>query len=368
MKKVRSIIVNTLVLGCLSFGSAKSDDIITGYDFEGNGWQTKLACFEANTKQDNLNNVRVKSNAKLRAGINNQLTVLKRSANSPNSKAQNHQELIENLEHVSTLIKQENVSIALSDFTYHRISGEDNCGNVLLTGYFTPTIELKRQPDSLYRYPFYVLPATHSGLRALTRKQIDIERGLDGLDLEIGYSASLLDNYIVHIQGSSYAKFIETKELITLGFAGKNKHKYASLGKHLVDKGLIAKDEISLPAIRHFFKKHPDKLSQMLAINPSYVFFTETGNAPLTSSNVPALNGVTAAVDPKFIPHGSLLLIEYPILNADLKVVDREYKFLIASDSGSAIKGNGHIDIYYGDDREAAGSLKHYGQVWIMSR
>lgn len=362
----------TIMLSYDSNSSDKFNQVITGYDFNGNGWQPKLDCFDENFKQDSLASVAIRSSVDLAKAINNQLNSLIKSRRIDKSLTLSKQSRIEILKKVQKEINDINEHnpkelVMLSERRFHRLSGEDGCGNVLLTGYYTPTIKLKRKPDSTYRFPLYKKPVQWRGDKPLSRNQIDNDNGLHGLGLEIGYSSSLLDIYFVHVQGSTYAHFVDTNEYATLAFSGKNGKKYESLGKYLVGKGYIDEKSIGLATIRKFFTENPSKLSSMLAINPSYVFFTEVNTPPITSSGVPALTSVTAAVDPDYIPYGSILLVESPLLNNAGEVVNRQYKLVIASDSGSAIKGKGHIDLYLGKNPEVAGKLHHYGRVWLVT-
>lgn len=38
------------------------------------------------------------------------------------------------------------------------MGGGDGNGNVMFTGYFSPVIELRHQPDEVFRYPVYGMP------------------------------------------------------------------------------------------------------------------------------------------------------------------------------------------------------------------
>jgi len=373
MKKI--LLVTGLLITMFSYVStnvSKADEVITGYHFKGNGWQSDLDCFKANFKQDSLTSVSLIPTPELNLAINNQLNKLINSNDFVKNTTIAKQTLIAVLKKVKKQMNEKpangkQATILLSGQRYHRLSGEDGCGNVLLTGYYTPSLKLKRKADAVYRFPLYKKPTHWPNKKQLTRKQIDTDKGLQGLGLEIGYSASLLSNYLAQVQGSTYAHFIDTNEFVTLAFAGKNGKKYQSLGKYLVAQKYIEKKDISLSAIRDYFAKNPNKLTGMLSINPSYVFFTQVNTPPITSSGVPALTGVTAAVDPNYIPYGSVLLVEYPVLNKAGEVVNRRYQLVIASDSGSAIKGKGHIDLYLGKNRKTAGKLHHYGQVWLLT-
>ncbi len=39
-----------------------------------------------------------------------------------------------------------------------QLGGADRMGNVLFTGYYSPVLEVRRQPDAKYKYPLYAMP------------------------------------------------------------------------------------------------------------------------------------------------------------------------------------------------------------------
>jgi len=348
-----------------------TDEIITGYNFDGNGFQAGLPCFDSVFKQQTPKYQLTVTDGLINAIDNQSLKLKKGSKKQTNNTLLTTEKRLATLSSVKKqLSKQPNKNllnpVLLSGLKYHLVKGEDGCGNSLLTGYYTPIIKLKKQADKQYKYPLYTKPSRWPNNQPLTRDEIDNKHKLQGQGLEIGYSDSLLANYFVHIQGSTIATFVDSNETVTLQYSGKNGLKYESLGKYLVNNGYITKEKIGLASIEDFFNKNPNKLNSFLTINPSYVFFAPVAKQPpVSASGTPAIKSVTVAVDPTVIPFGSLLLIEYPIVIND-KVTKREYRIVVANDRGSAIKGTGHIDIYQGLEKQAAGQLHHYGRVWLI--
>lgn len=115
----------------------------------------------------------------------------------------------------------------------YRIWGSDRKGHVKFTGYYTPTMEVKHEPDSIFRYPFYRYPSGWAGPLP-TRKQIDGEGALDSLGLEIAYAANPVDVYYTHLQGSGLLEFVDTDEKFRLTYGGSNRQPYKSIESHLV--------------------------------------------------------------------------------------------------------------------------------------
>lgn len=250
-----------------------------------------------------------------------------------------------------------------------QLAGQDYRGNVQITGYYVPVIQVRHKPDAVYRYPLYRKPLKRdTNGQFPSREQIDFENALQGQGLEIAYSASLVDNFFLHVQGSGVVQYKDgTRELLSWG--GVNGWPYRSLGKILIENGEIARADISAQSIKRWLKDHPDKVRETLSQNPSYLFFSEGQSDPVGAANVPLTPLYSVAVDPKVIPLGSILLGEMPKLDQQGNLIGHEFRLLLAQDKGGAIKGPGHIDWYQGIGDEAhvhAGQLKHFGKVWLL--
>ncbi|MFZ5952800.1 MAG: murein transglycosylase A [Candidatus Rifleibacteriota bacterium] len=253
----------------------------------------------------------------------------------------------------------------LKNFDFFLINGEDGMGNVHFTGYFTPVLEVRKKPDDNFKYPIYSMP----GFKPIPdRRQIDHGNALAGLDLEMAYSNSLLDNFFLSVQGSGVLDFGNGNRRY-IGYAGQNGHPYRSVGKMLVEAGAIPPDRISLRSIREWFARHPEQLVPLLNHCPAYTFY-KWRNGPTTGGAGVELTPMhSVAVDRKFIPYGACLLAEVPVLDANGNLLGHEWRILFAHDTGGAIKGPGHLDLYHGAGKESgdkAGDLHHYGRVWLI--
>lgn len=257
------------------------------------------------------------------------------------------------------------------DLAAYQLAGQDHRGNVQITGYYVPVLSVRRTPDDVYKYPLYRKPPIDlldENGEYPTREDIDFDGALNGKGLEIAYSASLVDNFFLHVQGSGVIEFEDgTQELLSWG--GVNGHPYHSLGKELISRGEIDPEHISAQSIRQWLKDHPDQMREVLSSNPSYLFFHEGEADPIGAANVPLTPLYSAAVDPSVIPLGAVLLVEVPILDEQGHLMGHQFQLLLAQDKGGAIKGAGHIDWYQGIGEYAhkqAGQLKHFGKVWLL--
>ncbi|KAB8305275.1 murein transglycosylase A [Erwinia endophytica] len=249
----------------------------------------------------------------------------------------------------------------------YQMEGTDNYGNVQFTGYYTPVIEARYTRQGEFQYPLYRMPP---GKRRLpTRAQI-YSGALDDRYV-LGYSNSLMDNFIMDVQGSGYVDFGDGRPLMFFGYGGKNGHPYRSIGKVLIDRGEVKREDMSMQAIRHWGETHsPEEVRELLEQNPSFVFFKPEEFAPVRgASAVPLIAKAAAASDRSLIPPGTTLLAEVPLLDNNGKFTGKyEMRMLVSLDVGGAIKGQ-HFDIYQGIGPEAghmAGWYNHYGRVWVL--
>ncbi|KLV01638.1 murein transglycosylase [Photobacterium aquae] len=249
-----------------------------------------------------------------------------------------------------------------------QMGGGDGYGNVMFTGYFSPVIELRHQPDATYRYPVYAMPKC--GTSCPNRTAI-YAGALDGQGLELGYSASMLDIFMMEVQGSGFVHFEDNDQLQYFAYNGKNGHPYVSIGKVLIERGEVPREKMSLKAISEWAAKQDDAtVRELLEQNPSFVFFKPSSTLDVMgSAGIPLQAHAAVAADRKYLPMGSVLLAEVPQLDREGKWNGKHVlKLLMALDTGGAVKKN-HLDLYHGMGHEAgidAGHYKHFGRVWKL--
>ncbi|MDX5627978.1 MULTISPECIES: murein transglycosylase A [unclassified Brenneria] len=251
-----------------------------------------------------------------------------------------------------------------------QMEGVDNFGNVQFTGYYTPVLQARYTRQGEFRYPLYAMPARGKKNRRLPDRA-SIYAGALNDDLVLAWTNSLVDNFMMEVQGSAYIDFGDGRPLTFYGYAGKNGHAYRSIGKVLIDRGEVAREDMSMQAIRQWAEQHSEyEVRELLEQNPSFVFFKPMMTSPVKgASAVPLVAKASVASDRSLIPAGTALLAEVPLLDNDGKFTGKyEMRLMVALDVGGAIKGQ-HFDIYQGIGHEAghaAGFYNHYGRVWVL--
>ncbi|HBZ17600.1 murein transglycosylase A [Pantoea sp. NPDC088449] len=251
----------------------------------------------------------------------------------------------------------------------YQMEGTDNYGNVQFTGYYTPVVEARYTRQGEFQYPIYRMPPRPRGQKLPSRASI-YSGGLDERYV-IAYSNSLIDNFMMDVQGSGYVDFGDGRPLRFFGYGGKNGWAYHSVGKELIDRGEVKREDMSMQAIRQWAQEHsPQEVRSVLETNQSFVFFKPEEYVPVRgASAVPLIAKASVASDRSLIPAGTVLLAEVPQLNEKGKFNGKyEMRLMVALDVGGAIKGQ-HFDIYQGvgpDAAHLAGFYNHYGRVWVL--
>jgi membrane-bound lytic murein transglycosylase A len=236
--------------------------------------------------------------------------------------------------------------------------------SALVTGYYEPELSGSRTKDAAHPYPLYRLPPDPT---QYDRAQIE-GGALTGKKLELLWVSDRVEAFFLQVQGSGRVR-LENGEVVRVGFAGTNERPYVSIGKAMVDAGIMTKEQASLQSIRAYLNGHPDEIDGWLHKNPRYVFFKESkadANAgPIGALQVPLTAGRSVAVDPAFVPLGLPVWLDttQPVTNAPLQ------RLVVAQDKGSAIKSPGRIDLFWGAGHEAeamAGPMRQQGTYWVI--
>jgi membrane-bound lytic murein transglycosylase A len=291
----------------------------------------------------------------------------------------------------------EQLNRAIRDnFLVFRATGREGNHQVLFTGYFEPVYEAAFSPDEIFKYPIYSRPddlitadlslfkSELKGDRIVGRVQgqqlipyysryhIDEENALKGRNLEIAWLKDPVDVAFLQIQGSGRLR-LRDGATIHVGYSTSNGLAYRSIGKRLVDKGLMRMEDVSMQAIRKHLSENPDVIKDVLYYNPSYVFFQRLPTGPLGNIQVPLTPGRSLALDSKLFPKGALAFIscKRPSVNDRGEITGWQdfSRFVVNQDTGGAIKGAGRADIFWGSGPYAetvAGHLKHEGELYLL--
>jgi len=266
-----------------------------------------------------------------------------------------------------------------------------------LTGYYEPIIDGSRVPTGEFTAPIYRRPPNLvvSGRRTLgdvfpskgvkvgrrigrrkivpyyTRGEIE-DSALDGWHLEICWLRSPIDVLFAQIQGSARIR-LEDGTILRVNYDSHNGWPYTAVGRVLIDRGLMTKDEVSMQRIRDWMEANPDQAKDVRRQNKSYVFFriTDLGteDEAVGGEGVPLAPGRSIAIDRALHAYGTPFFIDADLPIANDRAGTKFQRLVIAQDTGSAIVGPARADIYFGAGDEAAriaGRIKNPGAFVML--
>ncbi|MCX7312263.1 MAG: MltA domain-containing protein [Alphaproteobacteria bacterium] len=274
-----------------------------------------------------------------------------------------------------------------------------------LTGYYEPIVEGVRAKSEGYEVPLYRKPSNllpggrmavagapapaadeagkskgkkknkHAAKRRLVpfHDRSAIEDGvLAGRDLEICWLKDPIDSFFAQIQGSLRV-LLDDGRLMRLNYSAANGHPYYAVGRWLIDRGIVAKEEMSMDRIREWMTRNPKEGDELRRRNKSYVFFRETSLAsneePIGAQGISLTPGRSIAVDRKLHTYGTPFFISGYLPIEGLTADTWFKRLMIAQDTGGAIIGPARADLYFGAGDEAAtvaGRMRHPGRFVML--
>lgn len=265
----------------------------------------------------------------------------------------------------------------------------DGANSGLVTGYFEPQLMGSFVRSPRYAVPLYRVPpdllhvdlaTQYSALQSLrlrgrlqgqrvvpywSREQID---GPDHplLGNELLWVDDALAAFFLQIQGSGQI-VLPDGTTVMVGYADQNGYPYQAIGHVLVAHGWLRADDVNMASILAWARAHPAAVPDVLAQNPSYVFFRLlSGQQPLGAMGVPLTAGYSLAIDPRVLPLGAPVWLDTTEPENGTQALQR---LMVAQDTGGAIHGNVRADVFFGlGDRAAAqaGNMQQTGRLWVL--
>ena len=274
----------------------------------------------------------------------------------------------------------------------------------LFTGYFEPILKGNRNRTGPFQTPLLARPAdlvmvdlgrfrdSLAGQRIAGRvsggrlepfeSRAEIEDATEWSDdLAMVWVEDPIDAFFLHIQGSGRVE-LPDGETIRVNYDGQNGHPYTAIGRILIERGAIAREDVSLQSIQAWLKANPSEAPDVMNANASYVFFREI---PVEDPELgpPGAQGValtplsSIAVDRLYYPMGTPVWLSLDLNAQVLTPNDPQSKaepiafnvLTIAQDTGGAITGAQRADLFWGSGDQAgasAGLMKDKGAMYAL--
>ncbi|WP_027554048.1 murein transglycosylase A [Bradyrhizobium sp. Cp5.3] len=258
-----------------------------------------------------------------------------------------------------------------------------------VTGYYEPVLEGSRTQTDVYNVPVYrrpsnlfvrgykqdsvSLPNKGPVYRKIGRRKLvpyydrgEIEDGkIAGRGLEIAWLKDPTDLLFAQIQGSARIKF-DDGGTVRLNYDAYNGYPYTAVGRILIERGIIPKEEMSMQRIREWMTQNPDGAKELRRQNRAYIFFREVNlsdkDEAVGAQGIPLTAGRSIAVDKSLHVYGTPFFIEGELPIDSERSKTPFHRLMIAQDTGSAIIGPARADLYFGAGQEAgrvSGRLRH---------
>jgi membrane-bound lytic murein transglycosylase A len=254
-------------------------------------------------------------------------------------------------------------SRCLELFDVYESVGYNGEGTVLFTGYFSPIFRASLSPSAQFSAPLYRRPddlvtdpmtghpqgrqtAGGSIVPYYTRDEIE-ESGMFA-GRELVWLENDLDVYIVHVNGSAKLR-LDDGTVMYVGYAGKTDLPYASLGRAMLEAGVIGPEQMNLTGIRRAYDHDPETVRELMHRNENYVFFREypAGRWPAGSLGVQVTAETSLATDKAIYPRGGLVMVDTRTISFS-GGPRRFERLLLDQDTGGALKAPGRADIFMG--------------------
>jgi membrane-bound lytic murein transglycosylase A len=266
----------------------------------------------------------------------------------------------------------------------------------LITGYYEPIVDGSRMPNPEFHHPLYRRPrdlviqgqkvargaafpnrATVGKLN--DKKELEpyhdrlaIEDGaLDGQKLEICYLADAFEAMTIQIQGSARVR-LEDGTLLRVNYDAHNGHGYTAVGRILIERNLVPREEMSMDRIKRWMAANPDMAKEVRGTNKSFVFFRITGldvhDEPVGAQGVKLTPQRSIAVDKTHV-YGTPFFIQADLPIESARPNTKVRRLMVSQDTGSAIIGPARADFYWGAGDEAgkiAGRFRHPGRFVML--
>lgn len=244
-----------------------------------------------------------------------------------------------------------------------------------VTGFYEPVVAASPVRTAQFAVPLLARPddlaeATDGEPQYFDRAAIE-GGALAGRGLEIAWLADPVDAFFIHVQGAARLLMPDgTTRRVT--YSAKSGHPFTGPGRLLVEMGQIPQEEISMQAIRGWFRKNPGRINEILHRNRSYIFFREapvddSGLGPIAAAKVPLAPCRSIAVDRLLHTFGT------PFFISAEKLVSFDNgpfrRLMIAQDTGSAIVGPARGDLFAGSGDaagEIAGRVNHAADFFML--
>ena len=125
----------------------------------------------------------------------------------------------------------------------------------LFTGYYEIELNGSRRREGRYQTPIYRRPPELGSGARYSRAEIE-DGALAGRGLELFWVDDPIDAFFLEIQGSGRVR-LRNGATVRVGYDGQNGQPYVPIGRLLVERGAIPREQLTMITIRNWMKQYP---------------------------------------------------------------------------------------------------------------
>lgn len=268
-------------------------------------------------------------------------------------------------------------------FRIYRAVEANGSPGALLTGYYTPVIDVADKPGPEYRFPIYRKPDTEYQ-RSYSRRDIDYEGKLAGKGYELYYARDRFGLYVLHVEGGGKIRIHHENGRISTAYLlydGDNGQEFSLIRDHMLARHMLDPRRSSRYDQRRYLQRNPEQAEQIFSSCRGYVFFIKSDSPPIGSSGVELTPSRSIATDPAYYPFkGMITYIVSPLplppppsyppdSNLAPLRYTRMHRFFLDQDIGHNVEGPARADIYFGESPYAeylANNFLTRGTIYVL--
>jgi membrane-bound lytic murein transglycosylase A len=299
------------------------------------------------------------------------------------------QKICSQMPEITTATDEQARAFFEAHFNPYIVRSEKNETQGLFTGYYEASLKGSRTKSDVYNVPLHMRPddlvmVDLGQFRETLKGQRIAGRVIDGQlrpyeerekivagdwphnEQVLVWVDNPVDAFFLQIQGSGIVALDDGTNM-RVGYAGQNGHVYYAIGRSLIAREIVAKENMSMQFLEEWLENNPDEASALMNENKSYVFFRELdGQGPVGGENIELTAGRSLAIDHSLWPYGLPFFLKAQEPYEGAQPIAR---LMMGQDTGGAIRGAIRGDVFWGYGEEAekfAGPMKSKGEYWVL--
>jgi membrane-bound lytic murein transglycosylase A len=256
------------------------------------------------------------------------------------------------------------------NFKLYKVTTSKNQDIGFLTGYYEVDLKGSLKKTDKYVHPVHAIPQDFVHQQSYHHRKHIIDGIIDNQNVELAWVDDKVELFFMHIQGSGRIH-LDNGDVLRVGYAAHNGHKFVPIGRVMLEKNLINKSQMNANSMKRWLKHNIELSDEIMNHNGSYIFFRKViaEHGPIGAQGVELTALRSLAVDRRYYPLGILSWVETTLPASGFGPESKFRKLLMLQDTGSAIKGPIRGDLFFGHGKKASeisGNMKSNFKMFVL--